>query len=180
MDKILIEGGNRLVGEVRVSGAKNAVLPLMAASLLVDGVLEVTNVPRLRDIETFKTLLEHLGSEVAADYKNGSVRIKNGYPESAEAPYEMVKTMRAAVLVLGPLVSRFKKARVSLPGGCAIGARPINLHLKGLRALGAEVRVEHGYVEVKAERLKGARIYFDVPTVTGTENMMLAAVFAEG
>ncbi|MFQ5736383.1 MAG: UDP-N-acetylglucosamine 1-carboxyvinyltransferase [Thermodesulfobacteriota bacterium] len=180
MDKIIIEGGNRLVGEVRVSGAKNAVLPLMAASLLVDGWTTITNVPGLRDIETFKALLTHLGCDVEADQEAGTLRIRAPEMESPEAPYEMVKTMRASVLVLGPLVSRFKKARVSLPGGCAIGARPIDLHLKGLEKMGARVSIEGGYVTVSAERLRGAKIYMDTATVTGTENLMLAAVHAEG
>ncbi len=180
MDKIVIEGGNRLVGEVKVSGAKNAVLPLMAASLLVDDWMEITNVPSLRDITTFKALLSHLGSEVEADKEAGTLRIRTRDVTAPEAPYEMVKTMRASVLVLGPLLSRFKKARVSLPGGCAIGARPIDLHLKGLEKMGAEVSIEGGYVTVAADRLRGARIYMDTTTVTGTENLMLAAVHADG
>ena len=180
MDKIIIEGGNRLVGEVTASGAKNAVLPLMAASLLVDGWLTITNVPKLRDIETFKILLNHLGSDIEADPGNNILKIRTKDVASPEAPYELVKTMRASVLVLGPLVARFKRARVSLPGGCAIGARPIDLHLKGLKAMGAEVVIEHGYVTVTAEKLKGAKIYMDTITVTGTENLMLAAVHAEG
>ncbi|HBG47048.1 MAG TPA: UDP-N-acetylglucosamine 1-carboxyvinyltransferase [Deltaproteobacteria bacterium] len=180
MDKILIEGGNRLVGEVVVGGAKNAVLPLMAAALLTDGWTTITNVPRLRDIDTFKVLLSHLGSELSDDPENRTLKIRTRDVRSPEAPYELVKTMRAAVLVLGPLVARFKRARVSLPGGCAIGARPIDLHLKGLKAMGAEVVIEHGYVTVSAEKLKGAKIYMDTVTVTGTENLMLAAVHAEG
>ncbi len=180
MDKIVIEGGNRLVGEVTVSGAKNAVLPLMAASLLVDGWNTFSNVPRLRDIETFKVLLNHMGSEISADKKSGILKIRTRDVKRPEAPYEMVKTMRASVLVLGPLVSRFKRARVSLPGGCAIGARPIDLHLMGLKKMGAEVSIDHGYVTVSAEKLRGAKIYMDTTTVTGTENLMLAAVHAEG
>ena len=180
MDKILIEGGNRLVGEVTVGGAKNAVLPLMAAALLTDGWLTITNVPKLRDIDTFKVLLKHLGSEIEAGPGERTLRIRTRDVASPEAPYELVKTMRASVLVLGPLVARFKKARVSLPGGCAIGARPIDLHLKGLKAMGAEVVIEHGYVTVSADRLKGAKIYMDTVTVTGTENLMLAAVHAKG
>jgi UDP-N-acetylglucosamine 1-carboxyvinyltransferase len=180
MDKIVIEGGNRLVGEVSVSGAKNAVLPLMAASLLTDGWNTITNIPELRDIETFNALLSHLGSEVVVDYKTGVLRIRTRDIKAPEAPYEMVKTMRASILVLGPLLARFKKARVSLPGGCAIGARPVDLHLKGLAELGAEVSVESGYINVKADKLHGARIYMDTSTVTGTENLMLAAVYAEG
>ncbi len=180
MDKIVIEGGNRLVGEVSVSGAKNAVLPLMAAALLTDGWNTITNIPELRDIETFNALLDHLGSEVDADYKTGVLRIRTRDIKTPEAPYEMVKTMRASILVLGPLLARFKRARVSLPGGCAIGARPVDLHLKALAQLGAEVSVESGYINVKAEKLHGARIYMDTSTVTGTENLMLAAVHAEG
>lgn len=180
MDKIVIEGGNRLIGDVTVSGAKNAVLPLMAASLLVEAWNTITNVPQLRDIETFKKLLQHLGSDMDADKANGVLKIRTKDIRNPVAPYEMVKTMRAAVLVLGPLVTRFKKARVSLPGGCAIGARPINLHLMGLQKMGAEITIEHGYVNVSAEKLKGATIYMDTVTVTGTENLMLAAVLAEG
>ncbi|HEY4707942.1 MAG TPA: UDP-N-acetylglucosamine 1-carboxyvinyltransferase, partial [Thermodesulfobacteriota bacterium] len=180
MDKILIEGGNRLVGEVTVGGAKNAVLPLMAAALLTDGWLTITNVPKLRDIDTFKVLLKHLGSEIEAGPGERTLRIRTRDVASPEAPYELVKTMRASVLVLGPLVARFKTAKVSLPGGCAIGARPIDLHLKGLKAMGAEVVIEHGYVTVSADRLKGAKIYMDTVTVTGTENLMLAAVHAKG
>lgn len=180
MDKIIIEGGNRLVGEVTAGGAKNAVLPLMAAALLVDGWMTITNVPKLRDIETFKILLNHLGSDIESDPANSTLKIRTKDVKSPEAPYELVKTMRASVLVLGPLVARFKRARVSLPGGCAIGARPIDLHLKGLKAMGAEVVIEHGYVTVSAEKLKGAKVYMDTVTVTGTENLMLAAVHAEG
>ncbi len=180
MDKILIEGGRRLVGEVRVSGAKNAVLPLMAASLLVDGWMTITNVPALKDIETFKKLLAHLGGEIEADVPAGVLKIRTPDVKDPYAPYELVKTMRASVLVLGPLLARFKRARVSLPGGCAIGARPINLHLMGLKKMGAEVTIEHGYVTVEAKQLKGAKIYFDTNTVTGTENLMLAAVCADG
>jgi UDP-N-acetylglucosamine 1-carboxyvinyltransferase len=180
MDKLVIQGGNRLVGTVTVSGAKNTVLPLMAASLLVDGWCTITNVPDLRDITTFKGLLTHLGSEVQADPASGVLKIRTPGVENPEAPYELVKTMRASILVLGPLLARFKRARVSLPGGCAIGARPVDLHLKGLAKMGAEVSVDHGYVNVRAERLKGAEIYLDTPTVTGTENLMLAAVHADG
>lgn len=179
MDKIVIEGGSRLVGDVTVSGAKNAVLPLMAASLLVDGWNTITNVPHLRDIDTFKKLLVHLGSDIE-DGRDGRLKIRTAGVKSYEAPYDLVRTMRASVLVLGPLVARFKKALVSLPGGCAIGARPIDLHLKGLKLMGADVTIEHGYVTVKAKKLKGAKIYFDTVTVTGTENLMLAAVHAEG
>lgn len=180
MDKIIIEGGNRLVGEVTVSGAKNAVLPLMAASLLVDGWNTITNVPRLRDIETFKILLSHLGSDIETDPETNTLRIRTESIKEPVAPYDLVRTMRASVLVLGPLVSRFKEARVSLPGGCAIGARPIDLHLMGLKKMGAEVTIDQGYVNVRAEKLRGAKIYMDTVTVTGTENLMLAAVHADG
>ncbi len=180
MEKIVIEGGNRLVGTVKVSGAKNAVLPLMAASLLADGWTTITNVPSLRDISTFNTLLEHMGAEVEYSKEAGVLRIRTPDIDVPEAPYDLVKTMRASVLVLGPLLARNKRARVSLPGGCAIGARPIDLHLKGLAAMGAEITVEHGYVEAKASKLTGTRIRLDSPTVTGTENIMLAAVYAEG
>lgn len=180
MDKIVIEGGNRLIGDVRVSGAKNAVLPLMAASLLVEGWNTITNVPNLRDIETFKVLLNHLGSEIEHDPASGVLKIRTESVKVPEAPYDLVKTMRASILVLGPLVARFKEARVSLPGGCAIGARPVDLHLMGLKKMGADIHIDHGYVTVRAEKLLGAKIYFDTVTVTGTENMMLAAVQAEG
>ena len=180
MDKIIIEGGCRLIGEVEISGAKNAVLPLMAASLLVDGWNTLRNVPRLRDIETFKTLLLYLGVELSEDPSSRILRIRTPDNIRPEAPYELVKTMRASILVLGPLVARFRRARVSLPGGCAIGARPVDLHLMGLRKMGASVSLDHGYVVVDAKKLQGTKIYLDTPTVTGTENLMLAAVYAEG
>ena len=180
MDKLIIEGGSRLVGEVTVSGAKNAVLPLMAASLLTDDWMTLTNVPRLRDIETLKALLQHMGVEIETDYENETLRIRAREIVKPEAPYEMVKTMRASILTLGPLVARSKRARVSLPGGCAIGARPINLHLVGLEKMGAKIEIEHGYVNISADRLRGTKIYLDAPTVTGTENLMLAAVYADG
>lgn len=180
MDKIVIEGGNRLIGDVEVSGAKNTVLPLMAASLLVEDWNTITNVPRLKDIETFKVLLAHLGAEITHDPGSGALKIRTQSVKTPEAPYDLVKTMRASILVLGPLVSRFKVARVSLPGGCAIGARPVDLHIKGLKKMGADIRIDHGYVTVRAERLKGAKIYLDTTTVTGTENLMLAAVHADG
>jgi len=180
MDRISIEGGDRLIGTVLVSGAKNAVLPLMAASLLTEGWTTITNVPRLRDIETFKRLLVHLGAEVDYDPDARVLRIRTRDVSVPEAPYELVKTMRASVLVLGPLAARFGRARVSLPGGCAIGARPVDLHIKGLEKMGAAVGIEHGYINVEAPRLTGARIYLDTPSVTGTENLLLAAVFAEG
>ncbi|MDX9787202.1 MAG: UDP-N-acetylglucosamine 1-carboxyvinyltransferase [Desulfobacterales bacterium] len=178
MDKIVIKGGRRLQGEVVIGGAKNAALPILASSLLVDGWNSYTNVPALRDIDSIKQLLEKLGAKTQTD--GDTVRINAGGLCCHEAAYELVRKMRASILVLGPLLARLKKARVSLPGGCAIGARPINLHLKGLERLGAEIDLQHGYVEARAERLRGAEIYFDIATVTGTENLMMAATLAEG
>lgn len=178
MDALVIEGGRPLCGTVQVSAAKNAVLPLMAAALLAEGESRLRRVPRLADVRTLGRLLEHLGARVRTD--NGGLLVDAAGLTGREAPYELVKTMRASVLVLCPLVARFGKARVSLPGGCAIGARPINLHLKGLEAMGAEVRLEHGYVAVEAPRLRGARLVLDIPTVTGTENLMMAAALADG
>ena len=178
MDKIIIQGGRRLEGTVRISGSKNAALPILFSALLTDGVSTFSNVPNLRDIDSTLLLLSTLGVRVEADA--GAVRIDAGGLNRCDAPYDLVRKMRASVLVLGPLVARMKRARVSLPGGCAIGARPINLHLKGLAALGAEIALEHGYVTASAQRLKGAEIYFDIVTVTGTENLLMAAVLAEG
>jgi UDP-N-acetylglucosamine 1-carboxyvinyltransferase len=178
MDKIVIQGGRRLEGTVRISGSKNAALPILFSSLLTDGVSTYSNVPSLRDIDSTLLLLSTLGVKVEADA--GSVRIDAAGLNRCEAPYDLVRKMRASVLVLGPLVARLKRARVSLPGGCAIGARPINLHLKGLAALGAEIALEHGYVTASAKRLRGAEIYFDIVTVTGTENILMAAALAEG
>ncbi|MBI5286176.1 MAG: UDP-N-acetylglucosamine 1-carboxyvinyltransferase, partial [Deltaproteobacteria bacterium] len=178
MDKIIIEGGNRLSGEVGVSGAKNAALPLLVSALLTDGWNTFHNVPRLKDIDTIKALLLHLGMEIEIEDK--TVRARTLNPKTLEAPYGLVKTMRASVLVLGPMLARFKRARVSLPGGCAIGARPINLHLMGLERMGADIKIKGGYVEAKAKRLKGATVSFDIPTVTGTENLMMTASLAEG
>ncbi|NWF55971.1 MAG: UDP-N-acetylglucosamine 1-carboxyvinyltransferase [Syntrophaceae bacterium] len=178
MEKMIIQGGYRLVGEVSLSGAKNAALPLFAASLLVEDWITLRNVPALADIRTISRLLRMMG--VKTEGESGTVRLSASGLHSFEAPYSMVKTMRASVLVLGPLVAKWKQARVSLPGGCAIGARPINLHLKGLEAMGAKVELKHGYVEASADRLKGAEIYFDISTVTGTENLMMAAALADG
>jgi UDP-N-acetylglucosamine 1-carboxyvinyltransferase len=178
MDKIIIEGGRRLAGEVRISGAKNAALPILISSLLADGPNTYYNVPDLQDIESTKLLLSNLGGRIEAEADR--VVIDTSGLSTYEAPYDVVRKMRASILVLGPLVARLKKARVSLPGGCAIGARPINLHLKGLAALGARIELAHGYVEASADELKGAEIYFDVATVTGTENLMMAAVLARG
>lgn len=178
MDKIIVKGGRRLKGEVRVSGAKNAALPILVSALLTDGWNTFSNVPALMDIESTKNLLSTLGAQVVDE--DGIVRINAGGLNSHEAPYDLVRKMRASILVLGPLLARLKKARVSLPGGCAIGARPINLHLKGLASLGAKIDLKHGYVEASASRLVGSDIYLDFPTVTGTENLMMAAALAEG
>lgn len=178
LDKLIIKGGNKLKGEVRVSGSKNAALPIFVSTILAPGINEISNVPFLRDINTTIKVLESLGASVEG---NGNiVKIDSSGINSYEATYDLVKTMRASVLVLGPLLAKFGKARVSLPGGCAIGARPINLHLKGLQALGAEITLEHGYVEAKAKQLKGGRINFDISTVGGTEHMMMAAATAKG
>jgi UDP-N-acetylglucosamine 1-carboxyvinyltransferase len=177
MDKIVIAGGRRLQGEVRVSGAKNAALPILVSSLLVDGWNTFHNIPDLLDIKTVKKLLVSLGVKIEGEE---TVRIDAGGITSCEASYDMVRTMRASILVLGPLVARMGEARVSLPGGCAIGARPVNLHIRALEEMGAEVTLKDGYVEAKASRLKGATIYFDISTVTGTENIMMAATLAEG
>ena len=178
MDKLKIRGGRRLEGAIRVSGAKNAALPILCAALLTDGPLKLTNLPRLMDVRTMSKLLAQMGVEVASS--NGSIELRAAKLTNPEAPYELVKTMRASVLVLGPLLARTGRARVSLPGGCAIGARPVDQHLKGLQAMGATIAVEHGYMEARAERLRGARIVMDMVTVTGTENLMLAATLAEG
>ncbi|PLX98012.1 MAG: UDP-N-acetylglucosamine 1-carboxyvinyltransferase [Desulfuromonas sp.] len=178
MDKIVIHGGKRLQGEITLSGAKNSALPLLFATLLAGGDHRLRNVPQLRDIDTAGKLLEILGADVQRE--GNQFAIEAGGIRSVEAPYDLVRTMRASVLVLGPLVSRLGHARVSLPGGCAIGARPINLHLKGLEAMGAEITLDHGYVEARAKRLHGARICFDLPTVGGTENLMMAATLAKG
>jgi UDP-N-acetylglucosamine 1-carboxyvinyltransferase len=178
MDKIIVEGGRSLKGEVKISGAKNAALPILISSLLTDGWNTYTNVPDLRDIQSTKDLLLHLGAKVKTD--KDTVQIDSGGVGNHEAPYDLVRKMRASILVLGPLLARLKKARVSLPGGCAIGARPINLHLKGLARLGAKIELQHGYVEASADRLKGEEIYMDISTVTGTENLMMAAVLAKG
>jgi UDP-N-acetylglucosamine 1-carboxyvinyltransferase len=177
MDRLVVEGGFALEGEIPISGAKNAALPLMAASLLAGGRHIYHNVPRLRDIRTMQTLLGHMG---AVCEHNDTLTIDTGDMHTLEAPYELVKTMRASVVVLGPLVARYRKARVSLPGGCAIGARPINLHLKGLQQMGVDISLEHGYVSAAAHQLHGAAITFDQVTVTGTENLMMAATLADG
>jgi UDP-N-acetylglucosamine 1-carboxyvinyltransferase len=178
LDKLIIKGGRKLSGEVAVSGSKNASLPIFISTLLAPGVHEIGNVPFLRDINTTIKVLETLGVEIEG--KGHLVRIDTTRVANHEATYDLVKTMRASVLVLGPLLARFGKARVSLPGGCAIGARPINLHLKGLAAMGADINLTHGYVEAETRRLKGARINFDVSTVGGTEQLMMAAATAKG
>ena len=182
MDKFVIRGGNPLLGTVRISGAKNAALPAMAAALLTEEPVVLENIPQVRDIETTRKLLAAMGAEVELGYGRAQHRTTICCKDlnSPEASYELVKTMRASTLVLGPLVARCGRARVSLPGGCAIGARPIDLHIKGLERLGAQITQEHGYVEAEAKRLKGAEIVFDKITVTGTEDLLMAATLAEG
>ena len=178
MESLIVEGGNRLEGEISISGAKNAVLPLMAASILTEGINTFTNVPNLADVRTMAKLLEILGGEVSLE--GGNLTIDSTGINNWIAPYDLVKTMRASVLVLGPLTSRFGRARVSLPGGCAIGERPIDQHLKGLSILGANIIIEEGYIETESEKLTGGIIPFDVSTVTGTENILLSAVLSQG
>ena len=182
MDKLVIRGGSPLLGTIRVSGAKNAALPAMAAALLTDDDVILENIPQVRDIETERRLLAAMGAEVELGYGRAQHRttINCRNLANAEASYELVKTMRASTLVLGPLVARMGHARVSLPGGCAIGARPIDLHLKGLEKLGAKITQEHGYIEARADRLKGAHIVFEKITVTGTEDLLMAATLADG
>ena len=177
MDKIVIEGGHRLRGTVCVGGSKNAALPILCSAILTGGTNTFRNVPRLRDVRTMGRLLGRLGCVVEGER---TVTVAAGQIKRFEASYELVKTMRASVLVLGPLLARYGQARLSLPGGCAIGARPIDQHLKGLEAMGARISLSHGYVEAKAKRLSGARIVCDIPTVTGTENLMMAATLARG
>jgi UDP-N-acetylglucosamine 1-carboxyvinyltransferase len=177
VDKIVIKGGEPLYGDVQISGAKNAALPVLASALLTSGENIFHNIPDLVDIKTIKKLLKSMGVQIDG---NETCRISAEKITSCDAPYDLVKTMRASVLVLGPLVARMGVARVSLPGGCAIGARPVNLHIKALQDMGAHVKLNNGYIEAKAKRLKGADIYFDIPTVTGTENIMMAATLAQG
>ena len=179
MDKLLIEGGVPLAGEVSISGAKNAALPLICAALLTDKPLTLANVPHLNDVTTMLRLLAKMGVDVTIDEKNSLVLDAGGL-NKPEAPYDMVKTMRASILTLGPLLARTGRARVSLPGGCAIGARPVDIHIRGLQAMGAEIRVEQGYILAQAKRLRGARVFCDQVTVTGTENLMMAAALADG
>jgi UDP-N-acetylglucosamine 1-carboxyvinyltransferase len=178
LDKLIIHGGKRLKGEVAISGAKNAALPIMAASLLSSGYSTISSVPDLRDIMTMGRLLANLGA--GFHYEDRKAVINTEKIRIYEAPYDLVRKMRASILVLGPLLSRYGRAKVSLPGGCAIGARPINFHLNGLEKMGAEIKLESGYVIAKSKRLRGASLYFDIPTVTGTENLMMAASLAKG
>lgn len=179
MDKLLIKGGTTLSGKVTISGAKNAALPILAATLLATEPVVVRNVPHLNDVTTMLSLLQTMGVQVTIDDQL-AIEIDANNVDRRRAPYELVKTMRASILVLGPLVARFGEADVSMPGGCAIGARPVNLHVAGLQAMGAEVTVENGFIKARAERLSGAHIVFDMVTVTGTENLMMAAVLADG
>lgn len=179
MNKLMINGGVRLKGEIRISGAKNAVLPILAATLLADGPATIENVPHLHDVTTTVELLGCMGVMVSIDEKL-SVEVDCSTIENYTAPYHLVKTMRSSILVLGPLLARFGVAEVSLPGGCAIGSRPVDLHIKGLQAMGAEIDVSNGYIHARAKRLKGARLVMDIVTVTGTENLMMAAALADG
>lgn len=179
MDKLLITGGIPLTGEIRISGAKNAALPILAATLLAETSSYVNNVPHLQDVTTMMNLLGRMGVELIVDEKL-NIQADSNRVHTFAAPYELVKTMRASVLVLGPLLARFGEAHVSLPGGCAIGSRPVNIHIQGLTAMGAEIQVENGYISAKAKRLHGAKICMDMVTVTGTENLMMAATLAEG
>ena len=178
MDRLLIEGGTRLEGVVRVSGAKNAALPILCAALLTPEPLELANAPRLNDVRTMQTLLGQMG--VKAERDDGTLTVAAERIDWPLAPYELVKTMRASILALGPLLARCGEARVSMPGGCAIGLRPVDQHVKGLQAMGAEIDLDHGYIDAKAKRLRGTRFVFEVVTVTGTENLMMAATLADG
>ncbi|MBC8460447.1 MAG: UDP-N-acetylglucosamine 1-carboxyvinyltransferase [Deltaproteobacteria bacterium] len=178
MDKIIIEGGKPLKGTVKISGAKNAALPIIAACLLTGGWHRLHNVPHLKDIQTTKRIMSKLGVVFRDD--NNTLEVNSDNLRSHEAPYDLVKTMRASILLLGPLLARYGRAKISLPGGCAIGERPVNLHLKALVSMGVDIRLDHGYIIAQVDRLKGANIFFDTPTVTGTENIMIAAVKAKG
>ena len=179
MDKLIISGGMRLDGDIRISGAKNAVLPILVATLLADETVVVGNVPHLHDVTTSMELLGRMGVDLVVDERM-NIEVDPRGIRDFYAPYELVKTMRASILVLGPLLARYGRADVSLPGGCAIGSRPVNLHIKGLQALGADIRVEGGYIKARAERLRGGRLVMDMITVTGTENLMMAATLAKG
>jgi len=178
MDKIMIEGGRPLQGRVRISGAKNAALPIIAACILCGGEHRLQGVPRLKDIRTIQEIMSGMGSTFGTD--GAELIVDTTGLRASEAPYELVRTMRASILLLGPLLARLGRAKISLPGGCAIGARPVNLHLKALAAMGAELHLDHGYIHARVQRLRGAPIFFDTPTVTGTENIMMAAVLAQG
>ena len=178
MDKLLITGGNRLSGEIAISGAKNAALPILCAGLLTADTLRLANVPQLQDVATMLKLLRQMG--LRAEQEGSHLMLTGGAIDKLEAPYEMVKTMRASILVLGPLLARFGEAKVSLPGGCAIGSRPVDQHIKGLQAMGADIRIEAGYIHARCKKLKGARVVTDMITVTGTENLLMAATLAEG
>lgn len=179
MDKLIITGGQPLDGEIRISGAKNAVLPILAATLLSEGPVMISNVPHLHDVTTTMELLGRMGVNLTVDERL-NVEIDTSNVNQFRAPYELVKTMRASILVLGPLLARYGRAEVSLPGGCAIGSRPVDLHIKGLLAMGADITIENGYIMARAERLKGAKLVMDTVTVTGTENLLMAATLAEG
>ncbi len=179
MEKLIVQGGARLTGEIRISGAKNAALPILAATLLADGPMTIANVPHLHDITTTLELLGRMGATVSVD-EQMQIEVDPRSVTNQFAPYDLVKTMRASILVLGPLLARFGQAEVSLPGGCAIGQRPVNLHLDGLAAMGAEIRVENGYIKASAPRLHGAHLVMDLVSVTATENLMMAATLAEG
>ncbi len=179
MDKLIIKGGNVLEGEIRISGAKNAVLPIMAATLLADTPVVIRNIPHLHDVTTTMELLGHMGVHLTVNEKM-DIEVDASSINSLYAPYELVRTMRSSILVLGPMLSRFGRADVSLPGGCAIGSRPVNLHIKGLQAMGADIKVENGYIKARVDRLKGVRLVMDIITVTGTENLMMAASLADG
>ena len=180
MDKIIIEGGKPLKGTVKISGAKNAALPIIAACLLTGGWHRLHNVPHLRDIQTIKGIMSKLGVVFRDDNNTNTLEVNSDNLRSHEAPYDLVKTMRASILLLGPLLARYGRAKISLPGGCAIGERPVNLHLKALVNMGVDIRLDRGYIIAQVNRLKGANIFFDTPTVTGTENIMIAAVKANG
>jgi UDP-N-acetylglucosamine 1-carboxyvinyltransferase len=179
MEKLIIKGGHPLNGEIKISGAKNAALPILAASLLSGSPIQISNIPHLQDVTTIVSLLGQMGVRITLD-ERANIEVNAEHLESVHAPYELVRTMRASVLVLGPLLSRFGEAEVSLPGGCAIGTRPVDQHLKGMQAMGAEISIENGYIKAKANRLHGATIVMDIVTVTGTENIMMAAVLAKG
>src|SRR6059058_1791666 len=179
MDKLQIQGGVPLEGEVRISGAKNATLPILAAALLAEDPVVVANVPHLKDVTTTVELLGRMGATVTIDERM-RIEVEGSTLKECFAPYDLVKTMRASILVLGPLVARYGRADVSLPGGCAIGARPVNIHVAGLQAMGADITIEGGYIRARAARLKGARLVLDTVTVTGTENLMMAATLADG